>query len=417
MIEALIITLREGVEAALIIGITLAYLNKIGRSELKKHVYSGLIAAVVGSIGAAVLVSRLNLNTDIVEGWVMLVAAVFVVSMVVFMMKTGRRMKGDIESKLGSLTSKGSQIGLFFFVFLMVFREGVETVLILSAVSLNTTELMNFIGTIVGIGLAVAFGVMFVRGTVKVNLQKFFKVTTVILFFVAFQLVISGLHELSENGVLPSSKQEMAMIGPIVRNDMFFFITILALAGIMVLFEYRRRSGASPIATNAAERRKAEWTARRERFWASALYVCSFMFIIMVTAQFIYAKSASALSPATVVTFNEGQASIPLSQVADGHLHRYAATVNGTEVRFLLYQKPDGKIATVFDACEICGPVGFYETQQGLTCKNCAAPINPQSVGTSGGCNPVPLKSVTTNDSVVLTAADVNTGLHLFQKK
>lgn len=417
MIEALVITLREGVEAALIIGITLAYLNKIGRSELRKYVYSGLIAAIIGSIGAAVVVSRLNLNTDIVEGWVMLVAAVFVVSMVVFMMRTGRKMKGDIEAKLGSLTSKGSQVGLFLFVFLMVFREGVETVLILSAVSLNTTELMNFIGTLLGIGLAVAFGVMFVRGTVKVNLQKFFKVTTVILFFVAFQLVISGLHELSENGVLPSSKREMAMIGPIVRNDTFFFITILALAGIMVLFEYRRRATVLPTTANAAERRKAEWTVRRERFWASALYICSFVFIIMVTAQFIYAKSASALSPATAVTFSNGQATIPLSQVADGHLHRYAAMIDGTEVRFLLYQKPDGKIATVFDACEICGPVGFYETQQGLTCKNCAAPINPQSVGTSGGCNPVPLKSVTTTDSVVLTAADVNSGLHLFQKK
>jgi FTR1 family protein len=417
MIEALVITLREGVEAALIIGITLAYLNKIGRPELRRHVYAGLGAAIIGSIGAAIIVSRLNLNTDIVEGWVMLAAAVFVVSMVVFMMKTGRRMKGDIEAKLGTLTSKSSQIGLFFFIFLMVFREGVETVLILSAVSLNTTELMNFLGTLIGIGLAVAFGVMFVRGTVKVNLQKFFKVTTVILFFVAFQLVISGLHELSENGVLPSSKREMAMIGPIVRNDMFFFITILVLAAMMVLFEYRRRVAAIPATANASERRKAEWTVRRERFWASSLYICSFVFIIMVTAQFIYAKSASALSPATVVTFTNGQAMIPLSQVGDGHLHRYSTTIDGTEVRFLLYQKPDGKIATVFDACEICGPVGFYESQQGLICKNCAAPINPQSVGTAGGCNPVPLKSVTTNDGVVLTAADVQSGLHIFQKK
>jgi FTR1 family protein len=417
MIESLIITLREGVEAALIVGITLAYLNKIGRPELRKYVYSGLVSAVIGSIVAAILVSRLNLNTDIVEGWVMLVAAVFVISMVVFMMRTGRRMKGDIEARIGALTSKGSHIGLFLFVFLMILREGVETVLILSAVSLNTTELLNFLGTLIGIGLAVAFGVMFVRGTVKVNLQKFFKVTTVILFFVAFQLVISGLHELSENGVLPSSKREMALIGPIVRNDMFFFITILALAAMMVLFEYRRRTGTVPAIANPSERRKAEWTARRERFWASSLYICSFVFIIMVTAQFIYAKSASALSPATPVTFTNGQAMIPLSQVADGHLHRYATTIDGTEVRFLLYQKPDGKIATVFDACEICGPVGFYETQQGLTCKNCAAPINPQSVGTAGGCNPVPLKSVTTTDGVVLTAADVQAGVRVFQKK
>ena len=113
---------------------------------------------------------------------------------------------------------------------------------------------------------AVLFGVMFVKGSVRINLQKFFRITTVILFFVAAQLVISGLHELSENGVLPSSRREMAIIGPIVRNDLFFFITILALAALMVLFEAKRREpGATP--ASPAERRKAAWSARRERLW------------------------------------------------------------------------------------------------------------------------------------------------------
>ena len=88
----------------------------------------------------------------------------------------------------------------------MVFREGVETVLILGAVSLNSTELLSFLGTLAGVIVAIVFGVMFVKGSVRINLQKFFRVTTVILFFVAAQLIISGLHELSENGVLPSSQ-------------------------------------------------------------------------------------------------------------------------------------------------------------------------------------------------------------------
>ena len=89
---------------------------------------------------------------------------------------------------------------------------------------------------------------------------------------------------------------------------------------------------------------------------------------------------------------------IPLAQVSDGDLHRFQAQENGTEIRFWLYQKPDGKIATVFDACEICGAVGFYKTGNGVVCKNCGAPINPQSVGAAGGCNPVPLKATQTAD-------------------
>lgn len=416
MLQAFIITLREGVEAALIVGITLAYLAKIGRNDLRKSVYAALGCAFVGSIGVAVLLARTKWNQDIFEGWVMLLAAFFVVTMIVFMMKTGRKLKGQIEGKVGLLAGEDAWLGLFFFVFLMVLREGVETVLILGAVSLNSTELLSFLGTLAGVIVAVFFGVMFVKGSVRINLQKFFRVTTVILFFVALQLVISGLHELSENGVLPSSKQEMALIGPIVRNDLFFFITILALAALMVLFEVKRRE---PVAASAspAERRKALWSARRERLWMASVYASSFLFIVLMTAEFIYTKSVSALSPATPVTFVNGQASIPLSQVSDGDLHRFGAHENGTEVRFWLYQKPDGKIATVFDACEICGPVGFYKGPNGVVCKNCAAPINGQSVGMAGGCNPIPLKATVTADAVIISEADVAAGTRYFEPK
>jgi high-affinity iron transporter len=415
MLQAFIITLREGVEAALIIGITLAYLAKIGRPELRKTVYAALVSAFLGSIAGAVLLSRMHWNQDIFEGWIMLAAAFFVVTMIVFMMRTGRKMKGEIEGKLGLLAGGDAWFGLFAFIFLMVLREGAETVLALAAVSLNSTALLSFLGTVLGIATAILFGVMFVKGSVRINLQKFFRVTTVILFFVAAQLIVSGLHELSENGVLPSSKREMAIVGPIVRNDLFFFVTILALAALMVLFEVKRREPQAALAS-AAERRKALWSARRERLWMASVYASSFVFIVLVTAEFIYAKSVSALSPATEVTFVNGQVSIPLQQIYDGDLHRYQAQENGVEVRFWLYQKPDGKIASVLDACEICGAVGFYKKGNNVICKNCAAPINPQSVGMTGGCNPVPLQAQVTSDAVIIREADIAARSRLFQQ-
>jgi high-affinity iron transporter len=413
MLEAFIITLREGVEAALIVGITLAYLAKINRPDLRKSVYAALGCAFVGSIGVAIILARTQFNEDIFEGWIMLAAAFFVVTMIIFMMKTGRKLKGEIEGKVGLLAGKDAWFGLFLFVFLMVLREGVETVLILSAVTLNSTELLSFVGTLAGVLVAILFGVMFVKGSVRINLQKFFRITTVILFFVAAQLIVSGLHELSENGVLPSSKREMAIIGPIVSNETFFFVTILALAALMVLFELKRRQP-TPLPESPAERRKALWTARRERLWMVSVYASSFVFILLVTAEFIYAKSVSALSPATEVAFVNGQVTIPLKQVYDGDLHRYEAKENGAEVRFWLYQKPDGKIASVFDACEICGPVGFYKGPNGVVCKNCAAPINPQSVGMAGGCNPIPLHAEVTADSVIIRESDLAAHAKMF---
>ncbi len=140
MLQAFIVTLREGVEAALIIGITLAYLTKIGRPDLRKSVFAALGCAFVASIGVAILLSRFQFNEDLFEGWVMLAAAFFVVTMIIFMMKTGRKLKGQIEGKVESLAGRGSQLGIFLFVFLMVLREGAETVLILSAVSVRQRQ-------------------------------------------------------------------------------------------------------------------------------------------------------------------------------------------------------------------------------------------------------------------------------------
>jgi high-affinity iron transporter len=416
MLQAFVITLREGVEAALIVGITLAYLTKIGRPELRKTVYAALVAAFLGSIAVAVVISRTHLNEDVFEGWIMLLAAFFVVTMVIFMMKTGRKMKGEIEGKVGLLAGKDAWFGLFAFIFLMVLREGAETILILSAVSLNSTELMSFLGTLLGVAAAIAFGVMFVKGSVRINLQKFFRITTAIMFLVAAQLVISGLHELSESGVIASSKREMAIIGPIVSNDWFFFVTICALAALMILFEAKRRE---PLAVSAspAQRRKAAWSARRERMWMISVLTFSFIFITLITAEFVYAKSTSSLSPATEVKFTNGRVSIPLAQVSDGDLHRFQAQENGTTIRFWLYEKPDGKVATVFDACEICGAVGFHKGPNGVVCLNCGSPINSQSVGTTGGCNPVPLKATQTADAVVIQEADVAAGGRMFAQQ
>jgi len=374
----------------------------------------------------AVIVARTQFNSDIVEGWVMLVAAFFVASMIWFMNKTAKSMKGEIEAKIAAkidtTTGGTSKIGLFLLVFLLVLREGVETVLILSAVSLNSTELMSFTGTVLGIAVAVVFGVMFIRGSVKINLQRFFRVTSVILYFVTFQLVISGLHELSENGVLPSSTAEMRYIGPIVRNDMFFFVTMLALAALMILMEQRRRVPAALDANaSAAERRKLEWSARREKTWATAVVSAAFLFIFLSTAEFIYAKSSTTLSETTPVTLVGEQVTVPAAQITDDKLHRFGVHVDdgkdrSPEVRFLLFKKPNGDIVSVADSCQICGPVGFYVGSEGIVCKMCASPLNAASMGQPGGCNPIPLKSTVTNGQITIAAADLKSVAQWFEK-
>jgi FTR1 family protein len=417
MVQIFVITLREGVEAALVIAIAVAWLRRTGRLEMLPVVYKALISAVAACFIAAWAFTKIGISSDSYEGYTLLLSAVFVLSMVIWMNRHGKRMKGEIETRLQESAESGKgKSALFLFVFLMIFREGVETVLLLYAVRLNTSGLMEWFGALLGIGFAVLFGVSFVRGTIRVNIKQFFQMTTVILMVVVAQLTITGLHELSESGVLPASTEEMRIIGPVVKNDVFFLITILALAAAMMLLEWRKRRAPKTDGLAGAELRKARWTAQRERNWMRASLGASCLFILLITAEFIYARENGALSAPAPIAFTAGAVRIPVSAFNDGNLHRYLLEDQGVHVRFIVVQKPDKSLAVALDACQICGTQGYLQKGAATICRNCASEIVPSTIGTPGGCNPIPLDSRVEKDTLIIPEGSFEGGVKVFSK-
>jgi uncharacterized membrane protein len=149
----------------------------------------------------------------------------------------------------------------------------------------------------------------------------------------------------------------------------------------------------------------------------AAVYASSVLFIALVTAEFVYVKSRSTLSQATVVAFENGSATISTASLEKGTMERYATRLDGVTTRFVLYRKPDGAVAAVFDACTICGSAGYFVSAEGLICKNCAAPINPESVGTAGGCNPIPIAAAISGDAVTITQTQIAAGEAYFKEQ
>ena len=416
MLQTFVIALREGVEAALVIAIAVAYLRKTGRDSLLSSVYRAFGAAVFASLLIAAVLSRLDITEDRYEGPLLLASAVFVLTMVLWMNRHARGLKGEIETGLQQrAASQASRWGIFLFVFLMIFREGVEMVLMLSALRFDTSGVMEALGVILGLGLAVLFGVSFVRGTIRINLPSFFRMTTVILMVVVLQLAITGLHELSEGQILPGSSREMALIGPIVRNEAFFFVMVLALATTMLLMEWRRRRAPETGNLEGAALRKARWTARRERLWVAASCAAAGLFMLTITAEFIYTRSATELSNAIPLTVADGVARIPVGTVDDGMLHRFSIASDGVTVRIIAIRRPDQSIAIAFDACQICGTQGYYQQGPNVICKNCASAINIPTIGTPGGCNPIALESKIEDGQVVIPAAKLLAGSKIFR--
>src|SRR5262249_41210497 len=113
--------------------------------------------------------------------------------------------------------------------------------------------------------------------------------------------------------------------------------------------------------------------------------------------------------------FDRGQdVRIPISRVSDGKMHRFAYRADGKLVRFILVKTDSDKIGVAFDACAICGDKGYYQQGQDVICKNCTAPINPASIGQSGGCNPIELKHRIEEAEIIIPATELDAGAGYF---
>jgi high-affinity iron transporter len=208
MLQAFVITLREGLEAFLIVAISLAYLRKSGREELIPAVHWGIALSIVLSIGAAFLFQRAA-NQALWEGVLALVAAVSVASLTVHMWRTARRIKGDIEGHLrGSAARQGSAafLGVFGFTLLMISREGMETALLMGTLLTQAQAMTILGGAVAGTLAAAGIAMLWSRYGHRVNLALFFQVTAIFLLVFVAQLLIYGFHELTEANVFPGSE-------------------------------------------------------------------------------------------------------------------------------------------------------------------------------------------------------------------
>jgi high-affinity iron transporter len=208
MLQAFVITLREGLEAFLIVAISLAYLRKSGRSDLIPAVHWGIGVSILMSVAAAWLFQRAS-NQALWEGVLALVAAVLVASLIVHMWRHAKRLKREIEGKLQASTMKtgaAAFAAVFFFTLLMISREGMETALLMGTLLFQIRAVDIVLGAFAGTLCAAVVAWLWSKYGHRVNLALFFQVTAVFLAVFVVQLLIYGFHELTEANILPYSE-------------------------------------------------------------------------------------------------------------------------------------------------------------------------------------------------------------------
>ena len=233
MLETLLITFREGLEAFLIVAITLAYLTKTGRNDLKKPVYAGIATALLVSATTGWHIAELA-DTPIMEGWLAIIAGVLVASMTYYMMTHAHKIKehiGNTVEKHAQKAGTGAIMGVFAFTVVMIAREGMETALLLGAISDKTDSNQMLIGALIGIGLTAFIGYLWVTQSHKINLKAFMQVTGIFLFLFALHLFLYGIYELTEvkGSVFYNDEIHQAMKPWVSSKTLFGQLTIYGL--------------------------------------------------------------------------------------------------------------------------------------------------------------------------------------------
>jgi len=209
MLASALITLREGLEAALIVGVVLVYLRKIGRLDRQASVWGGVVAALMASVAVAIVLQILGAEfegraEEIFEGITMFLAVAVLTYMIFWMRSQGHQLRSGLEHDVRTAVSGGQGWALAGLAFFAVFREGVETVLFLSAAGFAADGSSVLWGGLAGLAVAVVLGWLIFNTTAQIPLRSFFNVTSLLLLFFAAGLMAHGVHEFQEAGLLPT---------------------------------------------------------------------------------------------------------------------------------------------------------------------------------------------------------------------
>jgi high-affinity iron transporter len=239
MITSSLLSFREGLEAALIIGIVFGALYKTGRSDLSRPLWAGVVSALVVSLVSALLLHAIDKELEgtaeqIFEGATLLLASGILTWMVLWMHRQSVSMISNLEGRITRAAAVGGSGALFFLAFIAVVREGIELALYLTATSLTYGGIQTLVGTSIGIIAAGILGYLIFTTTLRLNLQRFFQVTTVVLVLFAAGLIAHSVVEFNEAGIIPAIVSPLWNLNPLI-SDHSALGTILS-----TLFGYHR---------------------------------------------------------------------------------------------------------------------------------------------------------------------------------
>ncbi|MGC3955960.1 MAG: DUF2318 domain-containing protein [Propionicimonas sp.] len=380
-------------------------------------------ALATGAIAAAVI-AGLRLNTKLVRLpmitlWAGAAVVVALIAFVVALWGMGRRpLVAEAGGGLPARLLTGASLVTLALVNLV---HGIplylasDRVVPMGGALFASDSLINLIGYLLGIAAMAAVGLVLAMSLGRVPGLVRRVLTTAIVGIALLTQWPPLYQQFSTAKLVPKNSLNFQTLLWVQRNNVAILLTLTALVVITAAIAYAARRRSAPVDAAPAEHRlvKAEGFSRRRLLgWSAALGVG---LLATYTVGKQVAEAVPELSPIEPSTVNGRHVEVELELVSDGHLHRFGyESSGGTQVRFIAIQKNPTSFGTGLDACEICGPSGYYEREGKVVCRECDVIMNTQTIGFPGGCNPIPLQYELADGKLLFQVAELEEKARVF---
>ncbi|EHI55353.1 hypothetical protein HMPREF9333_01489 [Johnsonella ignava ATCC 51276] len=399
-------------------GIVFAYYRPEG--ERKRYILTalsiglGIVAAVVSAIVRSLpnFINRANLSYYSMIP--VLIAMAVIMLLIMF--------KGILKKKNGALYDNllFAALALYgvssFFYYLPTVILRSDGFVSYGEKALSTMVLYRVIGYTTGFTVIILSGLAIYNTGIRLkeNQLKALVITTLLIRGVTQMAVIA--QRLYSLRILPKNITLFKLITETLNRTRYFDYAVMAVLIIAPIILWSQNIKVVQPYSNRAQLRKIKFYMRNKRHWAQFFIVLIVVNIMSLTVVKAHVNREIPLSPPENYTVEDGFAVITLESVDDGHLHRYVYTAaDKKEVRFIIIKKAQGSYGVGLDACELCGPSGYFERKDEVVCKLCDVVMNKGTIGFKGGCNPIPVKYIVHDRKIKIALSDLDALSYVFK--
>ncbi len=404
MLKYLILVVQNLMTASIFLALILAFArqNGDGRKQ-EKWLYRGFVAGVAAAFVLSVLkFSTKLINRELLNIGILSATVILEIAFLIFIW-------GAFSKKAPGFHRRSRNIVDPVLVLLLLFYSLPDILLYPSEFvsngesALTTDFLFKLIGYSAGLLIAVITGLALYKAGRGLQLKPVRILLTAVTVVCMVNQAAAVVQLMLARRMIPMSKWLFSMIIPVINHKDYFLYGILLITAAFPVMLWIKSLKPKETYSNPAQHRKIRAASRRYRRWCSVILSGYVIAVLSLTVVKAYDERAVTLSPAEPMTISGSDILIPLENINDGHLHRFNYTASdGTEMRFIVIKKNEVAFGVGLDACDICGPTGYYERDGQVICKLCDVVMNTSTIGFKGGCNPVPLSYTLNSGKMVI---------------